>query len=189
MGNNCISCDPCSCSGVMSRWRRTWRLSIRSWRRDGVSLRTRDPPGKPSSVSWSSRKCMWSDWFIDFIMKLHIIFVQKWPLWISKKPSPQSSFFFSPTGVWKRIRRKGRSFKIIYDDQVVLIRHPPPWPDICILQTQSCPCGLTETCVQAVRGLPLKRLPLWNSVLGKPKHTNRNEIYTEFTYQLYSKDV
>lgn len=166
-------CDPCSCSGVMSRWRRTWRLSIRSWRRDGVSLRTRDPPGKPSSVSWSSRKCTWSDWFLFFKMKLDIIFLPKLPL------------FFLPTGVWTRIRRKGRSFKIKYDDQVVLIRQPPR-PDICSLQTQSCPCGLTEACVQAVRGLLLKRLPLWNSVLGKPNHTNLNEIYTEFTYQLMS---
>lgn len=43
-----------SFSGVMSRWRRTWRLSTRSWRRRDVCLRRRGQTGRPCSA-WSSR--------------------------------------------------------------------------------------------------------------------------------------
>lgn len=44
----------CSFSGVTSRWRRTWRLSTRSWRRRDACLRRRGQTGRPSSA-WSSR--------------------------------------------------------------------------------------------------------------------------------------
>ncbi len=44
-----------SCSGVMNRWRRTWRLSIRSWRRRDVSSRRRSSAGRPNNACWSSR--------------------------------------------------------------------------------------------------------------------------------------
>lgn len=105
-----------SCSDVTSRWRRTWKPSIRSWKRDDVNLRRRERTGRPSNVYWSSRKCtshlvspfihsLIRNWSFKMVIFWQIYWVFHFCMNISIWTYPHSP----PIGLWKRIRRKGRS--------------------------------------------------------------------------------
>lgn len=105
-----------SCSDVTSRWRRTWKPSIRSWKRDDVNLRRRERTGRPSNVYWSSRKCtshlvspfihsLIRNWNFKMVIFWQIYWVFHFCMNISIWTYPHSP----PIGLWKRIRRKGRS--------------------------------------------------------------------------------